>query len=159
MPRYWLFKNNRAEGGPSGYWGDWLADVFSQAKNHQWGGSYSTLSPEVWNLLDHEVAVGDVVVAYQTDVKSVVGFCLVTRMTGPVGQQARKIWLAPIEQLDSPFRIHEHKAGTPLATSAAVNGPVMLRELERAEMEALVRLSGAPLRVLRGKPARRGYTP
>lgn len=158
MPRYWLYKNSDV-GGPAGYRGHWRSEVFAQVADLDWGGTYSTTSFESKRLVREEVSAGDVVAAYQTDLKSVAGFCLVTRMTGPVGQQARKIWLTPIERRAAPFRIHEHKAGTPLATSLAVNGPVMLRELERAEMEALVRLSGAPQRVLRGEPARGGYTP
>jgi hypothetical protein len=92
-----------------------------------------------------------VVVAYRTDERLVVGFCVVTRMTGRPGE--REIWLAPIHELSPGFAIHDHKHGTPLEASNAVRGAVMIRELEGPEMETLVRLSGAPARVLRGKPS------
>jgi len=154
--RYWLYKNNR-DGGPAGYWGDWAADVFGGADQHQWGGTYSTESPEVWKRLEEDVSSGDVVVAYQTDDREVVGFCVITRMetTG----RGREIWLKAIERLDPAFRIHDHKHGTILEHSTAVNGPVMLRELDRAEAQALVELSGAPKRVLQGKSKLGGYQP
>lgn len=154
--RYWMYKNNRS-GGPAGYRGDWDTDVFASAKEHQWGGSYSTESPEVLKRLDEDMSVGDVIVSYQTDDREVVGFCRVTKMTGPVG--GRKIWLTPVERLDPPFRIHEYKRGTPLENAPAVNGPVMLRQLQRSEMHALVSLAGAPQRVLQGRPKAAGYRP
>ena len=151
--RYWLYKCN-LEGGPAGYWGDWRTAVFaSRAKETQWGGDYSTRSEEVHKHLAETIAAGDVIAAYQTDERLVVGFCVVTRMTGRAG--AREIWLAPIHELSPGFAIHEHKRGTPLEISAAVQGPVMMRQLEKPEMEALVRLAGAPARVLKGRPPER----
>jgi hypothetical protein len=147
--RYWLYKCNAVTPGPSGYWGDW-GDIFSSKRTQVYGGSYSTTSPEVLHHLDETVAAGDVVVSYQTNIKSVVGFCRIERISGPAG--ARDLHLRPIEVLDPPLKIHDMKAGTILASSSAVNGPVMLRELTKAEMEELVTLAGAPRRVLRGQP-------
>lgn len=154
--RYWLYKCN-VDGGPAGYWGDWRSMVFVKKGATQWGGSYSTESFEVWHHLDETVAAGDVVVAYQTDTTSVVGFCSVTKVTGPSGD--RRLWLKPIEYLDPGFKIHQAKKGTVLESSAAVSGPVMLRELERNEMAELVRLAGAPKRVLKGQEPVGGYSP
>ena len=149
--RYWLYKCN-VGGGPAGYWGDWRKDVFaSRKKEVQWGGDYSTESPEVHRYLAECIDKDDVIVAYQTDERRVVGFCVVTRMQGPPGR--RKIWLEPLHELRPGFAIHEHKRGTPLERSNAVRGPVMMRELERAEMETLVQLSGAPSSVLKGQRA------
>jgi len=147
--RCWLYKCN-LEGGPAGYWGDWRKDVFATRKKEiQWGGDYSTRSNEVHKHLAETIAAGDVIAAYQTDERLVVGFCVVTRMTGRPGD--RKIWLAPLHELSPGFAVHDHKHGTPLAASAAVRGPVMLRELDKREAEALVRLAGAPARVLKGR--------
>ncbi len=154
--RYWLYKCNR-DGGPAGYWGDWAVHVFASDAEIQWGGSYSTRSNEVRKRLDEDVHSGDTVVAYQTDDTAVIGFAVVTRMTGPVG--SRRIWLRPIEFLDTPFEIHRLKYGTPLETSIAVNGMVMLRELLKPEMEALLQLTGVPKRVLLGKAKASGYRP
>ena len=154
--RYWLYKCN-VEGGPAGYWGDWRTNVFaSRKKEIEWGGDYSTLSPEVHKHLRESVEAGDVIAAYQTDQRLVVGFCRITRMSGRAGQ--RKIWLTPIHELNPGFAIHERKHGSPLESSTAVRGMLMLRELDKTEMETLVRLSGAPARVLRGRGPASGRT-
>jgi hypothetical protein len=145
--QYWIYKNNR-QGGPAGYRGDWAADVFSSTKNTQWGGSYSTASFEVLKALDERVAAGDVVAAYQTDDRVVVGFCTITSIKGRPGD--RKLYLKPIHHLKTPLKIHEAKHGTVLADSIAVNGPVMLRELSKAEMAELLRSAGAPSTILKG---------
>lgn len=152
--RYWLYKCN-TEGGPAGYWGDWRGMVFNKKGPVQWGGDYSTRSHEVSNYLASDVSPSDVVVAYQTNLQAVVGYCTVSRITGPPGD--RKLWLQPFEVVDPPFRIHDHKRGSVLAQSGAVNGPVMLRELDRTEMEALLALAGSPQRVLRGQPPASGW--
>lgn len=155
--RYWLYKNNSADGGPAGYRGDWRTEVFDRDRALGWGGHYSTTSPEVRKALDERVAVGDVIVAYQTDERVVVGFCTITgiRRKAP----GREIVLRPIELLAVPLKVHEAKRGTILESSIAVNGPVMLRELTPAEMRLLVKLTGSPSRVLRGRAAPGGYRP
>lgn len=154
-PRRWDDAAADVEGGPAGYWGDWRGMVFNQKGSVEWGGDYSTRSPEVSNYLANEVAVGDVVVAYQTNLRSVVGYCSVAKVTGQPG--ARKLWLQPFEVVDPPLAIHDHKAGSLLERSIAVNGPVMLRELSRAEMQAIIDLAGSPHRVLRGLPVASGW--
>ncbi len=154
--RYWIYKCN-VEGGPAGYWGDWRTMVFHRKAASEWGGHYSTGSAEVALALNGRVGVGDVVAAFQTNEHVVVGFCRIDKITGPDG--SKKLWLRPIEYLDPPLALHEAKKGTILEDSNAVNGPVMLRELERAEMEELVRLAGAPPRVLKGEAAKAGYKP
>ena len=155
--RYWIYKCNRREGGPAGYSGDWASMVFHKKGEAEWGGSYASRSAEVWNYLDHDVSAGDVIVAYQTDEKAVIGFCTVARISGPMGD--RVLRLLPIERLATPLMIHRRKHGTILARSNAVNGPVMLRELQAKEMKALLKLSGSPGRILQGRPAASGYQP
>lgn len=162
--RYWLYKNNKTQEGPAGYWGDWLGYVFDRNREKQWGGDYSTRSMEVHNYLEVDLRAGDVIAAYQTDDKAVVGFCVITRMTGNATGQVdvqkpdgRMIWLRPIERVAPPLLVHRVKHGTSLEQSPAVNGPVMLRELTSPEMADLVALAGAPKRVLDGKPPRGGY--
>lgn len=154
--QYWLYKCN-IEGGPAGYWGDWRGMVFNKKGPVQWGGDYSTRSPEVSNYLASEVSADDIIVAYQTNLQAVVGYCTVSKMTGPPG--GRRLWLQPFEVVDPPFRIHDHKLGSVLEQSIAVNGPVMLRELNRTEMKALLDLAGSPQRVLRGQPPANGWKP
>ena len=155
--RYWLYKCN-VDGGPAGFWGDWRSMVFNRKGPVGWGGHYSTRSPEVAKHLDNDVTVGDVVVAYQTDEREVVGFCTVVAIK-PSRHGGMELRLQPIAVLRKGFRIHDLKAGTPLASSSAVNGRVMLRELEPAEMRVLVSLAGAPARVLRGQTGRSGWVP
>lgn len=135
--RYWLYKKKNDEG----------ADVFASTHPVEWGGHHSTRSAEVARTLNDDVGVGDVVVAYQTDVKAVIGFLRLARVEGP--RDARRLFVEPLHRVDPPFAIHEHKAGTSLAGSPAVGGSVMLRELSAEEMADLVRLSGAPRHVLR----------
>lgn len=156
MTRYWLYKNNTA-GGPAGYCGDWASMVFNDASQKQWGGHYATRSPQVGRRLDEDVRSGDVVVAYQTDTRCIVGFCVITKVVGPVGD--RRLHLKPIELLSVPFPIHDRKAGTCLELSWAVRGPVMLAELTSAEMQELITLTGSPLRILKGQAKAGGYRP
>jgi hypothetical protein len=157
--RYWMYKCNAEEGGPAGYWGDWLGDVFSQKGPIGWGGHYSTRSQEVVHHLDFDVAPGDVAVAYQTDIRAVVGFCRVEAMKPEGAPGEIELQLQPIAICSPPCPIHDLKHGTPLEHSNAVNGPVMLRELGRHEMEALLSISGAPKRVLAGRLPRGGWAP
>lgn len=152
--RYWLYKANR-DGGPRTDGGDWVQDVFMKRSAQDWGGSDCTFSPESIHLIDDEMSVGDVVVAYQTDDEAVVGFCRVERIYGDPGE--KRMVVLPIQRIIPGFPIHQHKHGTVLASSSAVNGPVMLRELDRAQMEELLMLSGAPRRVMQGKPKAGGY--
>ncbi|MGH3318544.1 MAG: hypothetical protein ACRDO0_20545 [Nocardioidaceae bacterium] len=146
--RYWLYKMKKGSAKP-GAGGDWETDVFSSAEAVEWGGHHSTRSAEVAKTLNDGVSVGDVVVAYQTDAKTVVGYLRLVRIEGP--RDERRLFLQPIHRIDPPFPIHEHKAGTSLAESAAVAGSVMLRELSEQEMQDLVRLSGAPESVVRAE--------
>ena len=154
--RYWLYKCNIA-GGPAGYWGDWRGLVFNKIGPVQWGGDDSTRSREVSHYLAGEISPGDVIVAYQTDLLAVVGYCTVARIIGR--PKKRKLWLQPFEVIDPPFRIHDHKQGSVLERSIAVNGPVMLRELGSSEVKALLDLTGGPRRVLRGQPRAAGWNP
>jgi hypothetical protein len=107
--------------------------------------------------IENDVALGDVVVAYQTDDQAVIGFCVVTDIKGPPGD--KKLHLKPIERLSTPFKVHRHKQGTSLESSWAVRGPLMLSELTRENMEDLIALCGAPKRVLQSKPRAGGYQP
>lgn len=154
--RYWLYKCN-IEGGPAGYWGDWRGMVFNKPGPVQWGGDYSTRSREVSSYLASEVSTGDVVVAYQTNLRAVVGYCAVSRITGP--PREKKLWLQPFEVVDPPFLIHDNKVGSVLEQSLAVNGRVMLRELCRTEMKSLIDMTGSPQRVLRGQAPANGWKP
>lgn len=154
--RYWMFKCSIGE-RPSARFGDWIAGVFSKKGPVQWGGHSSTKSPTVWRLLDNKVAAGDVVVAYQSDLKSVVGFCRIKTITGEPGD--RKLWLKPLEVLAAPFPIHDHKARTCLAGSHAVDGHAMLAELTVGQMRALLSGAGATPGILEGVPGPDGWKP
>jgi hypothetical protein len=84
-----------------------------------------------------------------------MGMCRVTEVVGEPG--AVDLVLAPIHRFGEPFRVHEARVGTPLERCGALIGRVALRELSRDEMVAVVELSGAPKRVLRGRAASGGY--
>ena len=131
--------------------------VFHKKSATEWGGHYATRSTASRSYIENDAAPGDVVVAYQTDDQEVVGFCVISDVKGPSGD--KKLYLKPIELLTTPFKIHRHKQGTSLEGSWAVRGPSMLAELSRENMEDLIAVSGAPKRVLQGKPKARGYQP
>lgn len=155
--RYWIYKNNFRDGGPAGYWGLWGCMFFTDPGPSPWGGTAAFRSTEVHRYLDEVIAPGDVMVCYQTDSKAVVGFASVEDVTGPAGD--RQLVLQPLHLLDEPFKIHEHKRGTVLESDTAVNGRPAIRELGTEQMEAIVRLSGAPAAVLKGQPGPRGWVP
>jgi hypothetical protein len=157
--RYWYYKNNAAEGGPAGYWGDWLRMFFTQLGPEQWGGTDTFVSPEVKNYLMKDIHKGDVIVAYQTDLMAVVGFAVVDRVeytakpTSSVFDPIKKadLYLQPIHVLDELFLIHEHKSGTILEHDSAVNGQPGIRPLTPEAFKAIVDLSGSPSSVLKGQ--------
>lgn len=155
--RYWIYKNNSVQGSPTGYWGDWECMFFNEPGPSIWGGSEAFGSAEVHNYLDHGISAGDVVVAYQTDRKAVMGFARVVDVTGPRGR--RELLLQPLHSLDEPFMIHRHKQGTCLEKDSAVNGRVAIRELGSRQMQEIVDLSGAPKAVLSGRPGPGGWVP
>jgi predicted RNA-binding protein with PUA-like domain len=125
--RYWLYKCNAAVGGPAGYWGDWGSMVFQDRKAKAWGGHHSSLAPTVHRALDEDVLAGDIVVAYQSDNSEILGFCKITRLTGPQGNKT--IHLKPLHRLAAPAKIHKLKKGTGLEQSLALRSQVMLTEL------------------------------
>jgi hypothetical protein len=147
--RYLLYKCNR-EGGPAGYWGDWQRMVFSDNKPTEWGGHYSTRSPQVARAITEDLSVGDLVAAYQTDDKEVVVICRVVKLDGQ--SEDIKIYLEPIFEAATPLRLHEAKQGTPLETAPAVKSRVMLTEMSRTEAGELMRLLGAPASLLPRRP-------
>jgi hypothetical protein len=103
----------------------------------------------VAKYLDEQVMPGDIVVAYQTDDKAIVGFCRVERVEGPLGD--KRLFLKPIHHLKTPLKIHAAKKGTILQASLAINGRVMMRPLSMSEMREVIRLTGAPPGILESK--------
>lgn len=106
------------------------------------GGHYSTRSAQVSRVINEDLSVGDLVAAYQTDDKEVVGLCRVVKLDGPQGDI--KIHLEPVFEAVTPLRLHEAKAGTSLETAVAVKSRYMLTEMTRTEASDLFRLLGAP---------------
>jgi hypothetical protein len=155
--RYYMYKCNEADGGPHGCWGNWETEFFADSLVKDWGGHYSTHSYESANLISYVVSRGDVFVCYQTDYQEVIGFALLKDKRASNqshmfrDHQGLALFLEPLLQLPVPFKIHDAKRGTVLEHSPAVNGQPMLRELTKAEMRAIVHLSGAPGTVLQGK--------
>jgi EVE domain len=152
--RVWLYKCNYEEGGPAGYYGDWLSMVFDKyaktKKPVRWGGHYSTKSPEVANYLSYDLHPGDLIVSYQTDEKAIVGVCEVTSVRDSTkthnfhGRQGKEMWVKPVKRFRRPLPIHEVKRGTILALPhcAVTSSMVMLRELELPEAALILKLGG-----------------
>ncbi len=150
--RYWLYKCNRRPNA-AGASGDWAAEVFDADEPVRWPGHRASRAAEVHRALDQLVRPGDVVACLQTDEGALVGFCRVVEVVGVPGDV--DLLLAPIHRFAEPFPIHKARRGTVLDRSPALIGRVTLRELPRDEAEALVVLTGAPKRVLRGRAATR----
>lgn len=148
--RYWLYKCNRRPNA-AGACGDWAADLFDVGEPVRWPGHRASRAAEVHRALDQVVRPGDVVACLQTDEGTLVGFARIVELVGHPGDL--DLLLQPIHRFAEAFPIHKARRGTSLDRSPALIGRVTLRELPRDEVEALVALTGAPKRVLRGRPA------
>jgi hypothetical protein len=157
--QYWLYKNNYTTGGPTGWWGDWECNFFTQFGPMEWGRTESFDSAEVHKYLRERIRRGHVIAAYQTDRAAIVGFARVVSVRNHAppakGVLAPKddfrLELEPIHFLAEPFEIHERKVGTVLEHDSAVNGQPGIRPLTAVAMQTIVHLSGAPIEVLRGQ--------
>lgn len=155
--RYWMYKTNRNWQRQGFVGGDWRSDLFAATEPCWWGGSRATTSTEALLNLRELMSEGDVIVCYQTDEKAVIGFAQIERIDGP--DDDREVWLTAIQLLDPPFAIHTAKKGTPLEHSTGITGPIMVREIEKADMKQIVKLAGASERVLRGMPSGQSQEP
>ena len=96
----WVYKCNRK----SAVGGDWH-DVFKQTAVVRWGGSSVTNNPVSIRILNEHIKPDDLILAYQTDDRLLVGICRVSRITGNAGDKV--IYLKPVHEFSKPIPIHE----------------------------------------------------
>lgn len=151
-PSVWVYKCNRREQEFARAYGDW-ADVFRRRNAIRWGGSWSTKNPVSTRILNELIREEDLVLAYQTDDRSIAGICRVSKVSGDRGE--RSLWLMPLHRFDPPIPIHELKGAIPaLRKVSAFNGtfPQMLYAVSPSERRALERACGVKLALAQDEP-------
>src|SRR4051812_13557421 len=93
----WVYKCNRNEQDFAEAVGDWQ-DVFDTKRSVKWGGSWCTNNPQSKHFFNEGVAAGDLVLAYQTDDRNIIGVCEVTRITGKPNE--RILYLKGLHRFD-----------------------------------------------------------
>lgn len=140
----WVYKCNRnthhfKTGDTST--GDWSVDVFTHYNPVQWGGSWSTNNKASLNILHHRMMPNDLVLAYQTDDKLLVGLCKVFKITGEVGKKT--LWLKPVQQFVPGVKIHILKKRFPALAKGKAFGRSFAQTLyevtpeERTALESI----------------------
>src|SRR4051812_6648218 len=77
----WVYKCNRKEQDFARAYGDWK-DVFRNPKTKQWGGSWCTGNSVSKHIINELMQDGDLVLAYQTNDRNLVGVCRLAKITG-----------------------------------------------------------------------------
>lgn len=104
LTKWWVYENNSMGGDHLLAIGDfrWF---FAAGSEHEWGGKWA-FGARSQNHLESDVQAGDIMVCYQTDLRTIVGVAEVSKLT--YGDDAR-LWLRPVNALDPGIKIHEPK--------------------------------------------------
>ena len=148
----WVYKCNRNEQEFARAFGNWR-DVFRTAKTQTWGGSWCTGNNASKHFMNDVMRDGDLVLAYQTDDRNIVGVCRLEKITGQ--RNKRRIWLKPVHRFPSPIAIHELKTQIPeLRTVKAFNGgfPQTIYSVSPHERRILEQACGVNLTVDANEP-------
>jgi hypothetical protein len=109
LPSLYVYKcRNDPYSGNSAY-GDW-DDVFSQSGPVKWGGAWATKHPTSLTIFESELQVGDLILAWQTDLKAAIGIAEVVGFTY-VGQD-KHVLLEAREEFPNPVHLHALKKTT-----------------------------------------------
>ena len=96
----WVYKCTKKQ-RPSTATGDWH-ELFAKMNTAQrWGGSHSTANSVSIHILNKIMKQDDLVMAYQTDERSIIGTCQVAKLVGEPGE--RRIWLKPVNLKTFPL--------------------------------------------------------
>lgn len=101
-PPLWVYKCNADDHSPRIARGDWL-EFFTHYEPGEWGGSTTMRSHTSLDILWNRMAVGDLVLAWQTNLRRAVGLCRVKRLhdwTDDDGDDQRDMIL---ERVGEPF--------------------------------------------------------
>ena len=145
MPETWVYKCNKDQKDHNSF-GEWSEFFDNPDQPSEWGGSWCTENNVSKNIMNERLGKGDLIFAYQTDERSIVGTCRVNRVTGE--RNERIIYLEPLEWFDDPVRIHDLKQQMPaLKSFSSFNGKVQgtLYPVSRDESRLLSKLCGVKL--------------
>jgi hypothetical protein len=96
---------NDPTGGNVSY-GDWF-DVLVDNRPFMWGGAWATAQPRSRRLFEEDLAVGDLILAWQSDRQAAVGVCKVDSFKSTKrGQEVMLKWL---DRFDPPVHINQAK--------------------------------------------------
>jgi Domain of unknown function (DUF3883) len=90
------------------------------------GGSQTMASTGSLHILWQEMSPGDMVLAYQTDLRAAVGLCEVDDLVDYVdeeGEPQRDMMLRPVESFAEPVKLHELKRTDPVLAGARALRP------------------------------------
>lgn len=97
-------RNDPAAGNVS--FGNWF-DVLAEKRAFIWGGARATAQPRSRRLFEEDLAVSDLILAWQSDRQAAVGICEVDSFKSTRrGQEVLLTWL---ERFDPPVHINEVK--------------------------------------------------
>src|SRR5665213_2211322 len=145
--KLWVYKCNRNPQEYSSADGDW-EEVFSGTSEVAWGGSRCTRNPVSKSIINERMRKGDLVLAYQTNERSIVGVCGLTNIIGEWDD--RHLYLKPLHRFEPPVLIHELKLSTPsLRRISAFTGcqPQTIYDVPSQEIQLLERACGIKLAV------------
>lgn len=149
----WVYNCNRNEQEFARAYGDWQ-DVFRNPKTRQWGGSWCTGNSVSKNIMNELMRDGDLVLAYQTNDRNLVGVCRLVRITGE--RNERLLFMKPQHRFDPPVAIHELKGQIPaLRSVSAFSGgfPQTVYAVSARERQILERACAVNLTVTPSEPA------
>jgi hypothetical protein len=110
-PRIWMYKsNNRPRPGQTSK-GNWRSDFFGETGpgGGRWGGEWGINSKSSLSILRKEMKAGDLIIAYQSDTKEIVGLCRVRRVAVFDPEKGIEMDLVPACLFDEPVPIHALK--------------------------------------------------
>lgn len=143
MTRLWVYKCNARNQPHQTAYGDW-SEFFADPGDGEWGGTWATANPASRRIVSERMKTGDLVLAYQTDLRAAIGLCRVVRLVDEDDGETR-LYLEPIERFPEPVDILSLKKRDPevAAIRAFQQGRVQtLYETTEEEAATLLRVCG-----------------
>jgi hypothetical protein len=134
--RLWIYKCNAANLTYQTAWGDWT-EFFASELPQAWGGTWATRSAASLRLIWNEVAKGDLVLAYQSNLRAAIGLCEVDDLDDyeDEGGFQREIILRPVERFLRPVKLHDLKSSIPELASVKALRPALIQTIYATTIE------------------------
>lgn len=109
--RLWVYKVRNDPDTQFNAWGDWESVFKEPWRPHAWGGAWASRRESDKRIFEEQIAVGDVVLAWQSDESAAIGLCEVT------GRRRSKhggsdLMLKAVERFPRPVKLHALKKTT-----------------------------------------------